>query len=114
MPRQPLSQRSENAMDGQGGGGGEALMAKVKAAASDQGVREMKEVGGHACAKMLLDNFLRPLRCFVCLCYVWYGMLLSTAALLGATCSRGCICWRTSAVCRVLYPLSLHCSAMAF
>ena len=42
MPRQPLSQRSENAMDG----GGEALMVKVKQAASDQGVREMKEVRG--------------------------------------------------------------------
>lgn len=41
MHRQPLSQRSENTMDG-----GEALMAKVKQAASDQGVREMKEVRG--------------------------------------------------------------------
>ena len=41
MPRQPLSQRRENTMDG-----GEALMAKVEQAANDQGVREMKEVRG--------------------------------------------------------------------
>lgn len=44
MRRQPLSHRSDNAMEQQPDGGASALMAKVKVASSDPAVRDMKEV----------------------------------------------------------------------